>query len=331
MANGRYNNPNPPRNNPPRGGGGAPSSAKFEPFFYLPQDTDSHVQKQFQSGKFENFGLFLEKYAVCDNNKSNEFKPFLFKQNNKREEEYDATKFFKVEADRLKELAARRRLAIPAGHIAFRLSFRAATPLIIGLGAESVYETALTLHPVYGFPYIPGQALKGSLRSFIIQERFGADETEALKNECFASFFGKAGEEGLKQNETAKGALCFFEALPLENISLQPDLMNPHYGEYYMGKEPPADYLSPVLIPFLSVRAGAAFEALITAPRRLAHSLEPGLLSQLYDNPEKKGEITLEAALKYWLEQALGYGGVGAKTAIGYGYMENIEIKSLVS
>jgi CRISPR-associated protein Cmr6 len=328
MANGRNNNPNNSRNNP--SGGSHQQGGKFEPFFYLPKDTNKLAQEWFKKGKFENFGLFLEKYAVCDNIKSNEFKPFLLKQNRNREEEYNATQFFKVEAGRFKELSVRRRLAIPAGHFAFCLTFKAATPLIIGLGMESVYETALTLHPVYGFPYIPGQALKGSLRSFIIQERFGANEKQALSNDCFSFLFGKAGEEGLKQNETSKGALCFFEALPLD-IALQPDIMNPHYGNYYTGKEPPADYLSPVPIFFLSIKAGATFEAVITIPKRLAHSLSPALLSQLYDNPEKKGETDLEMLLSYWLEQALGFGGVGAKTAIGYGYMENIKIQRLSS
>ena len=38
--------------------------------------------------------------------------------------------------------------------------------LIVGLGNESVYETGMTFHPIYGIPYIPGSSLKGVLRSF---------------------------------------------------------------------------------------------------------------------------------------------------------------------
>ncbi|MCS6904877.1 MAG: type III-B CRISPR module RAMP protein Cmr6 [Bacteroidia bacterium] len=318
MANGRSNIPR--------------NTSRFEPFFYLPKDTEAHVQRQFQNDRFDNFGLFIQKYVVCDNIKSNEFKPFLLKQHSKtREEEYNAANFFRADVERLKELSQRRQLAIPAGHMAFRLTFSAATPLIVGLGNESVYETSITFHPVYGFPYIPGQALKGSLRSFIIVERFGASEKEAFRNECFTFLFGKLGEEGVKQKDIARGALCFFEALPLENITLQLDIMNPHYSEYYTGNKPPADYLSPVPILFLSVKAGATFEAFITIAKQLFHRISPALLSQLYEDPQRKGEVNLESLLKYWLEQALGYGGIGAKTAIGYGYMNNIKIERITS
>lgn len=45
----------------------------------------------------------------------------------------------------------------------FRL--RAASRVVVGLGAESVLETSLRLHRVYGFPLIPGSALKGLARS----------------------------------------------------------------------------------------------------------------------------------------------------------------------
>src|SRR5690349_9354004 len=33
--------------------------------------------------------------------------------------------------------------------------------MVLGTGAESVLETAVTLHHTYGAPYIPGSALKG--------------------------------------------------------------------------------------------------------------------------------------------------------------------------
>ncbi len=40
--------------------------------------------------------------------------------------------------------------------------------LVIGLGSESVYETGLTLHHIYGFPYIPGSAIKGVTRHHVV-------------------------------------------------------------------------------------------------------------------------------------------------------------------
>lgn len=40
--------------------------------------------------------------------------------------------------------------------------------LIVGLGAESVLETGITLNKVYGVPVIPGSALKGLTRHYFL-------------------------------------------------------------------------------------------------------------------------------------------------------------------
>jgi len=42
--------------------------------------------------------------------------------------------------------------------------------LVVGLGAESVLETSLTLHRIYGYPIIPGSALKGLARTLALLE-----------------------------------------------------------------------------------------------------------------------------------------------------------------
>jgi len=42
--------------------------------------------------------------------------------------------------------------------------------LIVGLGNESIYETSMTLHHIYGFPYIPGSAIKGVTRNYYIND-----------------------------------------------------------------------------------------------------------------------------------------------------------------
>lgn len=46
----------------------------------------------------------------------------------------------------------------------FRLS--AASRVVVGLGAESVLETSIHLHRVYGFPVLPGSSLKGLARFY---------------------------------------------------------------------------------------------------------------------------------------------------------------------
>ena len=58
------------------------------------------------------------------------------------------------------------------------LQFKPDWRLAIGLGSGSVFETSISLHHVYGFPYIPASAVKGALRSYLITTLFGEDETE---------------------------------------------------------------------------------------------------------------------------------------------------------
>lgn len=45
--------------------------------------------------------------------------------------------------------------------------------LALGLGNASVYETSITLHHIYGIPYIPASSIKGIVRSWVITEFFG--------------------------------------------------------------------------------------------------------------------------------------------------------------
>src|SRR6266702_2303534 len=43
--------------------------------------------------------------------------------------------------------------------------------MVVGLGGETVLETDLTLHHLYGIPYIPGSALKGLTRAYAAGEK----------------------------------------------------------------------------------------------------------------------------------------------------------------
>jgi len=49
-----------------------------------------------------------------------------------------------------------------------RFSLTLSWRLVVGLGAASVYETSMTLHHIYGIPYLPGSAIKGVTRSYRI-------------------------------------------------------------------------------------------------------------------------------------------------------------------
>jgi CRISPR-associated protein Cmr6 len=167
------------------------------------------------------------------------------------------------------------------------VTLRAASRVVVGLGAESVLETSIRLHRLYGFPIIPGSALKGLARAYA--------ELVECKNESdplFADIFGKSPPEA------QAGKVIFFDAIPANpaNLKLELDVMNPHYAPYYQGAQPPADYHNPVPVFFLTIGQGSEFLFAIA--------------SQEADLANKAGD---------WLKQALKEMGIGAKTVAGYG------------
>jgi CRISPR-associated protein Cmr6 len=166
--------------------------------------------------------------------------------------------------------------------------------MAVGLGGGHVLETTMTLHRTYGFPIIPGSALKGMTRAWVELEVEPDDDL------VVAVFGTPPGETPMKA-----GQVIFFDAVPTQVPKLELDVMNPHYGDYYAEKKdrgrpiPPADYLSPVPVYFLTVAGGCEF-AFAVAPR--------------------SGNKGLAETAAGWLKEALREMGVGAKTVAGYGY-----------
>jgi CRISPR-associated protein Cmr6 len=184
-----------------------------------------------------------------------------------------------------------------------------ATRLVVGLGAASVYETAIQLHHLYGFPYIPSTALKGITRHYIIMESFSKDEDVAINDVGFQRVFGY--QLGTKNY---KGEVCFFNAFPKPNCVLELDVMTPHFLKYYTDNLPPTDDQDPIPIKFLTISPSTEFHFIIG-------DLKPK--SSLIDSGHFKGKKPLELARK-WIIEALTSIGVGAKTALGYGCFEQI-------
>ncbi|MCS7081364.1 MAG: type III-B CRISPR module RAMP protein Cmr6, partial [Chloracidobacterium sp.] len=179
----------------------------------------------------------------------------------------------------------------------------------------SILETNICLHRIYGFPILPGSALKGLARTyglFQIAEKLGVPPLpldvcnerkankiptplekleqyllseedkdknhwlEQLKKDDALAVDAPLRQMNLKQmDETElngkgirvkdwrlifgamgqKGKVIFFDAIPgdLADLTLDLDVMNPHYAPYYQGNEPPADYHNPVPIFFLTI------------------------------------------------------------------------------
>lgn len=219
------------------------------------------------------------------------------------------------------------------------ISMRPDWRLTIGIGNASVYETSITLHHIYGIPYIPASQIKGAVRSYIIQEEFKGKEENAIMDKDFCDVFGCSKEHEIQigkgkkatkekkdswygfikdSNPDREGAVIFFDAFPASEIKLSLDIMNVHYSEYYRSEsnkkddgtydkgsvKPPADWDNPSIINFLTIK-GTSFQFIIGAK-------EPAYLE-----PKIKSK-----SIKAWLKEALEENGIGAKTAVGYGYFK---------
>lgn len=201
---------------------------------------------------------------------------------------------------------------------------------IPGLGRKSALEIGFGFHR-YGFPYLPGSAVKGIARAYALFELAEAAELPADSPEILNKLdqlLAQPDEEFKKEIDRAPhwhglaahpektaqfravfgtleqaGGAIFFEAIPATAFPLEIDIMNPHFGPYYQGKDAPADWHNPVPVAFLSVPAGKLFHFAV-GWRRGA----------------KQSELCGTAA--EWLKQGLKDLGAGAKTAAGYGYFK---------
>jgi CRISPR-associated protein Cmr6 len=163
---------------------------------------------------------------------------------------------------------------------------KTASRLVVGLGAGHVLETSLTLHHIFGIPYIPASALKGVVRmvSFWgIAENLNKksdNEIEKLQEHLYDDeISGSDSEEILKHKllfgtQNFKGLLVFLDAYPeiQDNKNNQNnntnqkdegifelDVMTPHYQGYYTKNQVPGDWENPNPIIFLTVKKGITF------------------------------------------------------------------------
>ena len=205
--------------------------------------------------------------------------------------------------------------------------------LAIGLGAASVYETGINLHHIYGIPFLPASSIKGITRSWVIANVFES-EKEALKDKAFCDIFGCSGEAKVaigkdkvncksyykleaEKNKDKKdlgdraGNIIFLDAFPIKAPNVRVDVMTPHYGEWYGEGKPPVDTMMPVPIPFLVLK-------------NTQFSFYFGLKNEYDENigfKENENKPILDL-VETWLKFSLTQHGIGAKTAVGYGYFQ---------
>ncbi len=157
--------------------------------------------------------------------------------------------------------------------------------LAVNLGAASVYETSILFHRNYSIPIIPGSAVKGTSHHFAQKYRRLTDEQE---EEIFGT-------------QNLKGKVIFFDALPIISAKddfVVLDVMKVHYRDYYEKGEYPGDWMSPILIPFLTVEK-IEYQFIVTS---------------------KNGKLA-ENSISL-VKEAIVEQGIGAKTSAGYGYFK---------
>lgn len=195
------------------------------------------------------------------------------------------------------------------------------SPLITGIGQTHPNEVGMVFDHTIGIPYIPASSVKGivrfahmlelieseNLQQFLNKEKDGIIES-IPETKIPTIFGGDADEEkgGKKKTKKLKGKVIFLDAYPNKVPDLHVDIINPHYGQYYSddkNKTPPADYLDPTPIKFLTVKPGTVFifKALVS----------------------KDSDFLLKP-VKTAFQKALENEGVGAKTAVGYGRFDII-------
>jgi CRISPR-associated protein Cmr6 len=182
---------------------------------------------------------------------------------------------------------------------------------VTGMGINHPVENGFTWHPTLGVPFLTGAAVKGLLRAWC--EKWAKFDADTLRD-----WFGPS-QNKTNKTDSAAGNLIFFDAIPTKPVQLQADVMMPHYDKWYEkggnvpnpdGSNVPADWHSPVPVPFLAVAPGQSFLFSVSA--------RPGC------------NINLDSVLKE-LNDALEWLGAGAKTAVGYGHMteDSVQLKTL--
>ncbi len=239
----------------------------------LPRDTRAVLETE--QLRPHNYGLRIDRLLLCDQSSwelANISKQrFLPSVKDKRQLAFEgatkeALQNYKARWDSMLSALQRQ------GYSVQTLTLRAASRVIVGLGAESVLETSIRLHRIYGFPIIPGSALKGLARAYakLVKKKNEYDPT-------FAKVFGKSPPDA------EAGKVIFFDAIPADpdTLALELDVMNPHYAPYYQGTKPPADYHNPVPVFSLTIGPGSEFLFCCSFAGEVTWRKGPGNGSQL--------------------------------------------------
>ncbi|WP_243293116.1 type III-B CRISPR module RAMP protein Cmr6 [Bacillus sp. FJAT-47783] len=173
--------------------------------------------------------------------------------------------------------------------------------LVHGLGGGHVRETSLTIHPVYGVPFIPASSVKGVVRNWYIHAFCDGNEEDLAEDVLGSTIFG---------TQNRKGIIQFHDIFLIKDLSIEQDILTTHFKDYYGQRNAATDTQKLNLVPFLTVHVSSADIYLTT--------------NKYVKTPcEYKTEELLEMVAQ-WTGIALREFGIGSKTSSGYGYFTEI-------
>lgn len=188
--------------------------------------------------------------------------------------------------------------------------------LAVNLAGGILENANICLHPHFGYPYLPGSAVKGLARHAAWREwnKLKGEAKQAIARRIATVFgypTGDDDDDGLDAALKAEGekdhagCVAFLGAFPEDKANIEVDVLTCHHAKYYSGSKPQAtDDEKPNVQPFPVVQAGVTF-CFPLVPLR------------------KCGEVEMKAA-KNWLREAITVNGAGAKTAAGYGWFGDV-------
>jgi len=269
------------------------------------------LTKDFAKG---NFGLWFNKFIpIRDFQKC---KPCDLKGNENEPVSLYFDQYRKMDKKTIRDLLKKRHIeqaafcrALSCRYEIVTIKAKLSSPLITGIGEPHPHEIGMLFDHNLGIPYIPASTIKGITRFAHILERLPFLEDRVQVDKDGLEYFDDENDQMISSlfgNQEKRGSVIFMDAYP-ENIpDLHVDIMNPHYGEYYSddkNKIPPADYLNPTPIKFLTVQKGTVFIF-----RSLVRNDVAGLADEV-----KKAYV-----------RALTEEGIGAKTSLGYGLFRDL-------
>ena len=305
----------------------------------------------------DNFNLKINKYSrfFIDDNKFN-----FYKKNRDGEELINMGEDFNFSG--IETISKNYKKSIQkTGYEITSQIFNPDYRFIVGLGGKSVYETSITLHHIYGFPYIPGQAVKGVLSSWFVKNEFekfcdleentNVDYEQILCFEKMLCNYDLSTEENKRQNFSCKikknnkerkieveENLYFYLEQNKHLISLFQTVFGTQqqkgkfiFFDVYPTKSPKLknDIMTPHYGPYYSEKKTPGdYYSPIPIPFL---TVENTPFEFIFGYNKKYKEVfskidgintPIEEEVSSWMKKALSENGIGSKTAVGYGYFE---------